>query len=73
MNGANESEKKLFTVQANKDWETILLNRAKELIKGGRFVCINFGIDEQGRCLGNTCGHIMFNNCSKNWKYLEEQ
>ena len=73
MTGANESEKNLFTDQANKDWETILLNRSKELIKGGRFVCINFGIDEQGRCLGNTGGHIMFNNFSKNWKYLEEQ
>ena len=73
MTGADESEKNLFTDQANKDWETILLNRSKELIKGGRFVCINFGIDEQGRCLGNTGGHIMFNNFSKNWKYLEEQ
>ena len=73
MTGANESEKKLFKKQANKDWETILLNRSKELIKGGRFVCINFGIDEQGRCLGNTGGHIMFNNFAKNWKYLQQQ
>jgi len=73
MTGANEREKKLFKDQANKDWETILLNRSKELIKGGRFVCINFGIDEQGRCLGNTGGHIMFNNFSKNWKHLEDQ
>ncbi len=73
MTGAKESEKKLFKEQANKDWETILLNRSKELIKGGRFICINFGIDEQGRCLGNTGGHIMFNNFSKNWKYLENQ
>ena len=73
MTGANESEKKLFKKQANKDWETILLNRSKELIKGGRFVCINFGIDEQGRCLGNTGGHIMFNNFAKNWKHLQQQ
>ena len=50
-----------------------MLNRSKELIKGGRFVCINFGIDQQGRCLGNTGGHVMFNNFSKNWKYLEDQ
>ena len=68
MTGASKSEKKLFTDQANKDWEIILLNRSKELIKGGRFVCINFGIDGQGRCLGNTGGHIMFNNFSKNWR-----
>ena len=73
MTGANESEKKLFKDQANKDWETILLNRSKEMINGGRFICINFGIDEQGRCLGNTGGHVMFNNFAKNWKYLENQ
>jgi len=73
MTGANENEKQLFKAQANKDWETILLNRSKELIKGGRFVCINFGIDEQGRCLGNTGGHIMFNNFAKNWKHLQDQ
>jgi len=73
MTGANESEKQLFKDQANKDWETILLNRSKEMINGGRFICINFGIDEQGRCLGNTGGHVMFNNFSKNWKYLENQ
>ena len=73
MTGSNESEKRLFKDQANKDWETILLNRSKELIKGGRFVCINFGIDEKGRCLGNTGDHVMFNNFSKNWKLLEDQ
>jgi len=73
MTGANKSEKQLFKDQANKDWETILLNRSKEMIKGGRFVCINFGIDEQGRCLGNTGGHIMFNNFAKNWKHLQDQ
>jgi len=73
MTGANESEKQLFKDQAYKDWENILLNRSKELIKGGRFVCINFGIDEQGRCLGNTGGNIMFDNFTKNWKYLQDQ
>ena len=49
------------------------LNRSKEMIDGGRFICINFGIDEQGRCLGNTGVHVMFNNFAKNWKYLETQ
>ena len=73
MTGANENEKQLFKNQAKKDWETILLNRSKELIKGGRFICINFGIDEQGRCLGNTGGHIMFNNFAKNWQHLLDQ
>ena len=73
MTGANEREKQLFKDQANKDWETILLNRSKEMINGGRFICINFGIDEKGRCLGNTDGHVMFNNFAKNWKHLESQ
>lgn len=73
MTGANQNEIKLFKDQAHKDWETILLNRSYELIKGGRFVCINFGIDEQGRCLGNTGGDVMFNNFAKNWKHLEDQ
>ncbi len=73
MTGANESEKQLFKDQANKDWETILLNRSKEMINGGRFICINFGIDEKGRYLGNTGGHVMFNNFAKNWKHLENQ
>ena len=40
--------------------EKILINRSKELISGGRFICINFGIDSQGRYLGNTGGHNMF-------------
>ena len=41
------------------------------MISGGRFICINFGIDEYGRYLGNTGGHNMFNNFSKHWKNLE--
>ena len=73
MTGATENEKQLFKDQANKDWENILLNRSKEMINGGRFICINFGIDEKGRYLGNTGGHVMFNNFAKNWKHLENQ
>ena len=73
MTGASQNEINLFKDQAHKDWETILLNRSSELIKGGRFVCINFGIDEQGRCLGNTGGKVMFNNFAMNWKHLEAQ
>ena len=72
MVGSNEDEKQKFKNQALKDWERILLSRAKELISGGRFICINFGIDEKGRYLGNTGGHNMFNNFSKNWKKLEQ-
>ena len=73
MVGSNEDEKEQFKNQALKDWETILLNRSRELISGGRFICINFGIDEKGRYLGNTGGHNMFNNFSKHWKHLEKE
>ncbi len=72
MVGSSEEEKQQFKIQALKDWETILLNRSKELIPGGRFICINFGIDEKGRFLGNTGGHNMFNNFAKHWKNLEK-
>jgi len=71
MVGAKENERDLFKQQALKDWEKILLSRSKELVSGGRFVCINFGIDEKGRYLGNTGGHNMFDNFAKHWKNLE--
>ncbi len=73
MVGSSEDEKIKFQKQALNDWETILINRSNELISGGRFICINFGIDEQGRYLGNTGGHNMFNNFSKHWKNLEKE
>ena len=68
MVGADTSEKKQFMAQAAKDWEAILIARAKELTSGGRFVCMNFGIDEKGRYLGNTGGHSMFYKFNQNWR-----
>ena len=70
MVGANLTEKEMFTNQALKDWEDILLSRSRELIKGGRFICLNFGIDEKGRYLGNTNGHSMFDKFTYHWKSL---
>ena len=70
MVGANISERLQFEKQALKDWESILLSRSKELVKGGRFICLNFGIDEFGRYLGNTGGHSMFNRFAYHWKSL---
>ena len=70
MVGANPQERKEFEDQAAKDWEAILLGRAKELSLGGRFFCMNFGIDEQGRYLGNTGGHSMFDMFNKHWLSL---
>tara|TARA_Y100000590_G_scaffold457815_1_gene611238 strand:+ start:3390 stop:4517 length:1128 start_codon:yes stop_codon:yes gene_type:complete len=70
MVGADSSEKIKFEEQALKDWESILISRSKELAKGGRFICLNFGIDENGRFLGNTGGHSMFDKFLYHWKSL---
>ena len=70
MVGANHSERLKFEKQALKDWESILLSRSKELVKGGRFICLNFGIDEFGRYLGNTGGYSMFDRFEYHWKSL---
>ena len=73
MTGATNDEKDKFKIQAAKDWESILLNRSKELLPGGRFICLNFGIDKKGRYLGNTDGHCMFDKFTYHWKSLEEK
>ena len=70
MVGAELNEKNMFKEQAKKDWEKILLSRSKELIDGGRFICINFGIDKEGRYLGNTGAQSMFDNFTFHWKKL---
>ena len=72
MVGANETEQAAFRAQAAKDWESILMGRAAELIPGGRFICYNFGIDDAGRFLGNTGGVHMFNTFEKHWRRLRD-
>ena len=38
---------------------------------GGRFICLNFGIDEKGRYLSNTGGQHMFDHFTNaGWRYL---
>ena len=61
-----------FAEQAALDWQNILLARAAELVPGGRFIALNFGIDEKGRYLGNTCGVHMFYQFHKHWNALYE-
>jgi len=68
MVGADSSDKKRFSDHAAKDWETILLQRVKELQPGGKLVLVNFCIDEEGRYLGNTGGVNMFDNFNANWQ-----
>ena len=72
MVGASPEEQSAYRDQAAADLERILLARAAELVPGGRFICFNFGIDEQGRFLGNTGGVHMFNTFDKHWRALRD-
>jgi len=47
-----EAEK--FQNQAAKDWETILLARAKEMAPGGKMVLVQLAVNEEGQFLGTT-------------------
>ena len=68
MVGASDPEREKFKRQALKDWEAILRARANELVPGGRFICINFGIDENERYLGNTGANSMFESFNRHWR-----
>ena len=67
---ADAVSKLAFAKQAALDWQNILLARAAELVPGGRFICLNVGIDDEGRYLGNTGGKHMFDHFHKIWKTL---
>lgn len=47
-------EAERFRIQAAKDWETLLLARAKEMASGGRMVLVQFAVDDEGQYLGAT-------------------
>ena len=68
MVGAKGKEYQCFSAQAQKDWESILLNRSRELRPGGQLVLLNFCRDENGNYLGNTTGVNMFNNFAQIWQ-----
>ena len=68
MVGATGTELAAFAEQGRRDWETILLGRARELAPGGRLVLVNFGKDEAGRYLGNTGGVNMFDTFNALWR-----
>jgi len=73
MVGAVSQDRDTFASQASKDWQTILLNRARELTPGGKLVLVNFCIDGQGYYLGNTGGVNMFDNFNQNWQRWVDQ
>jgi len=62
-----------YAVKARQNWEDLLLARASELRPGGRLVMLNFGVDEEGRYLGNTGGVNMFDTFSDLWMQMRDQ
>jgi hypothetical protein len=68
--GATGAIRETFRKQALADWESILLQRARELRPGGRLVLINFCEDEQGHYLGNSGGVNMHNEFNRHWRAL---
>ena len=73
MVGAAGRERQAFEEQGARDWQTMLLYRAKELKSGGRLCLFNFGIDEEGRYLGHTGGVSMFDTFNELWLQLADE
>ena len=72
MVGASGAERAAYVGQARRDWEGMLLARARELAPGGRLALLNFGIDEEGRYLGSTGGVDMFDTFDVLWAGLRD-
>ena len=59
--------------QAAEDWSAILQARAQELTVGGRFVCVNFGVSQEGYFLGQTDqGVSMWDSFQYAWNQLAD-
>lgn len=72
MVGADAQERASYVKKGAQDWANMLALRAEELKPGGRLCLFNFGIDEQGRYLGNTGGVNMFDTFSMLWGKLRD-
>lgn len=68
--GASGDELAAFAQQGAADWRRILLHRAAEMKPGAKLVLCNFGVDEQGRYLGNTGGVNMFDQFNDIWQSM---
>src|SRR5262245_56693111 len=66
--GASGAELAAFAAQGRRDWETIFLQRAHELVPGGRLVLVIFCKDEAGRYIGNTGGVNMYDTLNALWR-----
>ena len=72
MVGAAPEERQAYEAKGAEDWQRMLLRRSEELKPGGRLCLFNFGIDEEGRYLGNTGGQKMFDTFSQLWASLAD-
>ena len=72
MVGANGAERAAYDEIGRVEWERMLALRARELVEGGRLCFLNFGIDGQGRYLGNTGGVSMFDTMAQLWQSLAD-
>ncbi|MEO0363418.1 MAG: SAM-dependent methyltransferase, partial [Pseudomonadota bacterium] len=62
-----------YRAKGAKDWENFLLMRARELKPGGFLALFNFGIDEEGRWLGDTGGASMFDTFAALWRAMADE
>ncbi len=72
MVGAAGRVRAAYEAQGARDWEAMLLQRARELVSSGRLALFNFGIDEEGRYLGHTGGVSMFDRFNELSRDLAE-
>ena len=72
MVGVSGAVRGVYEAQGARDWEAMLLQRARELVPGGHLTLFNFGIDEEGRYLGHTGGVSMFDTFNEFWRSLAD-
>ena len=67
MVGAAPEERRIYEAKGAEDWQRMLLRRSEEMKPGGRLCLFNFGIEKNGRYLGNTGGQNMFDTFAELW------
>ena len=70
MVGASGEVRAAYEAKGAADWDNMLAKRAAEMKPGARLCLFNFGIDEEGRYLGNTGGVNMFDTFALHWRSL---
>ena len=72
MVGASRETRQAYEDKGAADWDNMLAQRAIEMKPGARLCLFNFGIDSEGRYLGNTGGVNMFDTFAQHWRGLLE-